>query len=45
MLGLVLFLLYINDIKESIVDNCELKLFADDALIYTTKHDSFEINE
>jgi len=32
-----LFLLYINDLVKVICDNCEIKLFADDALIYVFK--------
>lgn len=45
VLGPLLFLLYINDIAEVINDNCVVRLFADDALIYTTGFSSQEIND
>jgi hypothetical protein len=45
VLGPLLFLLYINDVTKIINENCELRLFADDALIYTTGYSSIEINE
>jgi len=45
VLGPLLFLLYINDIVKVICDNCEIRLFADDALIYVTGYSSQEINE
>lgn len=36
ILGLfLLFLLYINDLTKTVCDNCEIRLFADDALVYT----------
>jgi len=38
-------LLYINDLVKVICDNCEIRLFADDALIYVTGYSSQEINE
>lgn len=44
VLGPMLFLLYINDITEVINDNCAIRLFADDALIYTIEYSSIEIN-
>jgi hypothetical protein len=44
VLGPLLFLLYINDIIEAINDKCAIRLFADDALIYTTGYSSIEIN-
>jgi len=37
-----------NDLKiiyDIIYDNCEIRLFADDALIYVTEYSSQEINE
>jgi len=45
VLGPLLFLLYINDIAEIINDNCAVRLFADDALIYTTGFSSQEISD
>lgn len=44
VLGPLLFLLYINDIMEVVKDGCEIRLFADDALIYAVGHSSEEIN-
>ncbi|CAL1671997.1 unnamed protein product [Lasius platythorax] len=45
VLGPLLFLLYINDITEVIKDTCEIKLFADDAIIYTAGYSSKEISD
>lgn len=45
VLGPLLFLMYINDIVQSINDECEIRLFADDALIYTTGYASEEISD
>lgn len=45
VLGPLLFLLYINDIMEVVKDGCEIRLFADDALIYAIGHSSEEIND
>ena len=45
VLGPILFLLYINDIVKYKKENCEIRLFADDALIYTTGYSSLELNE
>jgi len=45
VLGPLLFLLYINDIAEVINDKCAIRLFADDALIYTIGHSSQEISD
>lgn len=39
-----ILLIYINDIVEVINDNRDLRLFADDALIYATGYSSEEIN-
>lgn len=44
VLGPILFLLYINDIVEVIDDDCEIRLFKDDALIYTTGRSCEEIS-
>lgn len=44
VLGPLLFLLYINDIMEVVKDGCEIRLFADDALINTIEHSSEEID-
>lgn len=44
VLGPLLFLIYINDIVEVVGDNCEIRLFADDAIIYTTGYSCVEIN-
>lgn len=44
VLGPLLFLLYINDLTRVVCRNCEIRLFADDALIYTVGHSSQEIN-
>lgn len=45
VLGPLLFLLYTNDFTEVISDKCVVRLFADDALIYTIGYSSMEINE
>jgi len=45
ILGPLLFLLYINDLVKVICDNCEIRLFADDALIYVTRYSRQKINE
>jgi len=45
VLGPLLFLLYINDITEVMTDDCSIRLFADDALIYATGYSRQEINE
>lgn len=45
VLGPLLFLIYINDIVKIASNNCEIRLFADDALIYTAGNSSTEINE
>jgi len=45
VLGPLLFLLYINDLTKIVCGNCEIRLFADDALIYTTGYASQEIND
>lgn len=45
VLGPLLFLIYINDIVEIASDSYEIRLFADDALIYTTGYSSKEIND
>lgn len=37
--------MYINDIVQIINGECEIRLFADDALIYTTGHASKEISD
>lgn len=44
VLGPLFFLIYINDITEIIIDKCAIRLFADDALIYTTGYSSKEIS-
>jgi len=45
VLGLLLFLLYINDITEAMTADCSIKLFADDELIYATGSTRQEIND
>ena len=45
LLGPLLFLIFINDIVESASENCEIRLFADDAVIYVTGYSSREIND
>lgn len=45
VLGSLLFLIYINDIVEIVNDNCEIRLFTDNALIYTAGYSSKEIND
>jgi len=45
VLGPLLFLLYINDITEMINNNCSIRLFLDDALMYTTGYSRREIND
>lgn len=45
VLGPLLFLLYVNNIIEVMNDDCEIRLFADDALIYATEYSSTEIND
>lgn len=45
VLGPMLFLLYINDIAEVINDNCAIRLFVDDALIYIPGFSSQEISD
>lgn len=32
----LLFLLYINDLTQTVCGNCEIRLFVDYALVYTT---------
>jgi len=44
VLGPLLFLLYINDITE-INNDCSIRLFADDVLIYETGYSRQEIND
>jgi len=44
VLGPLLFLLYINDITKVITDDCSIRLFADDVLIYATGYSRQEIN-
>jgi len=43
VLGPLLFLMYINDIAKIINKECAIRLFADDALIFTTGYASREI--
>lgn len=45
VLGPLLFLVYVNDIAKVVKDGCEIRLFADDALIYTVGHSRVEIND
>lgn len=45
VLGPLFFLIYINDITGIIIDKCAIRLFADDALIYTTGYSSKEISD
>ena len=45
ILGPLLFLLHINDLTRIVYGNCEIRLFADDALIYKIGHISQEIND
>jgi len=45
VLGPLLFLMYINDLAGVISDECEIRLFADDALIYTAGYASREISD
>jgi len=45
VLGPLLFLIYINDLAGAILDGCKIRLFADDALIYTTGYSTREIND
>jgi len=45
VLGPLLFLLYINDLTKTVCGKCVIRLFADDALIYTTGYASQEIND
>jgi len=44
-LGLLLFLLYINDITEVMNGDCSIRLFADDTLIYATGYSRQEVND
>jgi len=43
--GPLSFLLYINDITEVMNDDCSIRLFVDDALIYPTGYFRREIND
>jgi len=45
VLGPLLFLIYINDLAEAILDGCKIRLFADDALIYTAGYSTRKIND
>ena len=45
VLGLILFLLFINDITQSLNSNCTCNIFADDVVIYTTGNNIQDINE
>lgn len=45
VMGPLLFLLHINDTTEIINSKCMNKVFADDAIIYTTGYSSKEIND
>jgi len=45
VLGPLLFLMYINDIVKVINNECVIRLFADDALIYTTGYASRDIGD
>jgi len=45
VLSPLLFLLYINDIMEMMTADCSIRLFADDALIYSTGFSRQEIND
>jgi len=45
VLGPLLFLMYINDIVKVINNECVIRLFADDALIYTTGYANREIGD
>lgn len=45
VLGPLLFLLYIYDLNETIGDKCKIRLFTDDAVIYTEGYSSYEIND
>ena len=42
VLGPLLFLLYIEDLKNCTVNNCQLSLFADDSKVYSTDPDSLQ---
>lgn len=44
VLGPLLFLFYINDIINELNEKCEIRLFADDMLIYTTGYSTAEIS-
>lgn len=44
VLGPLLFLFYINDIINELNEKCEIRLFADDMLIYTTGYSTVEIS-
>ena len=43
ILGPMLFLIYINDL-ENALDNCDIKLYADDTVLYSTSVDEAEAN-
>lgn len=43
VLGPLLFIIYINDIVEACPEDCKIKMFADDTLIYVTGESSMEI--
>lgn len=43
VLGPLLFIIYINDIIEACPENCKIKIFANDTLIYVVGESSMEI--
>lgn len=43
VLGPLLFIIYINDIVKASPEDCKIKMFADDTLIYVTGESSMEI--
>lgn len=43
VLGPLLFIIYINDIVKACSEDCKIKMFADDTLIYVTGESSMEI--
>lgn len=39
VLGPILFILYINDLKQHLGQHCEIRMFADDTMLYVAEHD------